>query len=218
LSLALVLGTRSRIVLASDSRAWDREKGNDGRGRSAGDRYCKIAVGSGWPLNGRNDYRLGFAMTGYAAEEVFHCWQDTRRREATEAAKTRAQRVLSELERLHEPLDDAKKLTFGVVRYAGAQADTSFYQLQLGSHVEVRQRASADSLPYVVALGWDENDDRRTPALTAMQRRLAADPDEPTMVAMAREFIALAAKHTPKVGGRVHIATIDERGSRWIAI
>jgi hypothetical protein len=196
-SFALCLVTADRILVASDSRTWQRATDTAGP-----DNARKVDVRE----------RYVFAMTG--APELMDAWQRTTLRPG-ESARALAGRVIAAV-----AIDKTRALEFS---FTIARFDTPVdaYMARVAIHAtgfrEVLQQAGGAEMvaPFVIAHGWDDDAAPKGALLQRLQAELRTRPTEGRMVAMAREALSTAAAHSVKIGGPQHVAVMDQAGARW---
>lgn len=197
-SLALALVTPDRVLVASDSRTWDRTID-----AAAGDTARKVDI--------RGEY--AFVMTGWPG--AFHAWTATPPR-AGETARDLAQRVLAAI----PSSATTEKFTVGVLRFRSpVDSYVAALKMHADGRVETLQSAASPDLaaPYVFSLGWDDGGRERDALVTAFEAELRSSPSERRMREMAESLLAKAASQSRKVGGPSHIAVIDRAGARWLS-
>lgn len=219
-SLVIVLVTPQRIVAASDSRMCIyaegvRAEGSGFVGQQLGceDTHRKVFFAGPFVL----------AATGQAqgngdrSPDVVGAWQSLDLRD--ESAAQRVDRFLAALKRKPIHALATTLASVGIFKHSGALPDGLVFQLrhEPGQPVaEVIERQALPRLPIVAVIGFDDANPAYEAVIARLQAAVEQLPDEARMVDLARGAIAEIAAITPKVGGPVHIAAIDAKGSRWI--
>lgn len=191
-SLALALASPDRVVVASDSRTWDRT--------------CDCAGG----VTARKvDIRDGYAFMMTGDPRVWAAWQATTPR-PTDTPRTLADRVLRAVARPDGPSDAALGLL-----HVGPPVSVYVARVRLTPDGAEIIEDAAPSPPVAFALGWDDGGAERDQMITDAHRSLATDATEGRLLTLARSILDAAAAQSPKVGGPIHLAVLDDEGARW---
>jgi hypothetical protein len=201
MSMALILGTRDRLVAASDSRAYNEAR------TAFSDTVQKIDLSPD----------CLFAASGFGgyARAAWHVTPPV----AGESAKSRATRVLATMQTGLTAAVEPYDVLFCVFRFAGHTPDGHAFKVRVApgqTRGDIIEQGAPDGVPYVMFFGWDDQPKKEDVIRRQILPTLLTAPEEAVMLMLARETIRTAAAASAKVGGPTHLAILDGDGARWV--